>query len=71
MSLLDQFDVLTPGQLMQVLQLKHSRFCELQKQGAYRFLEVKRPIGRAKYSSALVKKYVNGDSPAVFIRRTA
>ena len=54
--------LLTPGQLMSVLQLKHSRFCALAKAGKFRFLEVSRPLGRAKYSGELVRRYIAGES---------
>lgn len=67
----DERDVLTPAQLMARLPFKKSRFYELQKQGAFRFLEVKRPIGGARYSAALVEKFVNGESPVAFVLRRA
>lgn len=64
-------DVLTPSALMARLPFKKSRFYELQRQGAFRFLEVKRPIGRAMYSAALVQKFVSGESPVAWIQRRA
>jgi hypothetical protein len=58
--------LMTPGQLMAVLQMKYSRFCRLQRAGAFKFLEVTRPLGRARYSGRLVQQYVNGESVVKF-----
>lgn len=61
-------DVLTPGQLMARLPWKSARFYVLQKAGTFRFLEVARPIGTARYSKALVDACVHGESVTAFGR---
>lgn len=55
-------DLLTPGDLRVILGLKHSVFHQHQKRGAFKHLEVKRPIGLRRYSRALVEQFVAGES---------
>lgn len=64
-------DILTSGDLLAKLPFKKSRFYALQKAGAFKFLEVKRPIGHARYSRALVEKWASGESTVQFGVRKA
>ena len=58
--------LLTPAQLMRVLQVGRSRFHQRQARGEFRFLEVSRPVTLARYSGELVRRYVAGQSTAYF-----
>jgi hypothetical protein len=63
--------ILTPGQLMQVLGMKRSIFYRHQRAGAFKHLEVTRPVGTARYSGVLVDRYRRGVSTVQLVRRTA
>lgn len=66
----DAMTLMTPGELRVAIGLKPSRFCELQRRGTFRFLEVKRPIGRKKYSRFLFEQLAAGHPVTTFARRT-
>lgn len=55
-------DLLTNRHLMKRLGLQKSQFYVLQKQGKFRHLEVRRPVGTRRYSRALVDQFVAGES---------
>lgn len=59
-------DALTPQQFRQRLGLSRSGFYRNERAGAYRALRVSRPVGRARYSLALVERYLAGQPVAAF-----
>jgi hypothetical protein len=56
---------------MQVLGMKRSIFYRHQRAGAFKHLEVTRPVGTARYSGVLVDRYRRGVSTVQLVRRTA
>lgn len=58
--------VMTPGELMRVVNLRHSAFCKNQKAGKYRHLEVSRPTGNQRYSGYLVDRFRRGEPTGKF-----
>jgi hypothetical protein len=63
-------DLLNARELMARVGLKASRFYALERQGFWKFLETKRPLGHRRFARVLVEKYLAGES-AVQLRRMA
>lgn len=63
--------LLNATELMALVGLKHSRFHELRKTGAFKHLETLRPLGQRRYSKILVDRYLAGMSTVQLGRRTA
>lgn len=55
-------DLMGPGELRKRIGLGSTAFCRRQKRGEFKFLEVKRPVGKLRYSRALVDKWTAGES---------
>jgi hypothetical protein len=64
-------ELLNAKELMARLGFKKSRFHVLRKQGHFRHLETKRPVGTRIYSKALVDRYLTGESTVQFVRRAS
>ena len=55
-------ELMSGTQLRERLGISESTFFEYVRRGEFRDLEVKRPLGRLRYSSALVDKFLSGES---------
>lgn len=66
-------ELLSPRDLIQRFGLSEQSFYSYQRRGAFKHLEVSRPIGVRRYSKVLVDRYLAGQSTVRFGRgsRTA
>ena len=60
--------MLTPGDLRVKLQMGWTAFFRHQKCGDFRKFELSQPIGRWRYSTALVDQFLSGQSVVAFGR---
>lgn len=60
--------MLTPGDLRSRLGMSERAFYEHQKAGDFERFELKNPIGRWRYSTVLVDKFLSGESVVKFGR---
>lgn len=58
--------LLNGGELQAVLGVSARTFYRLKKQGRMKMFEVARPLGQRRYSSVLVRRYLNGESMSQF-----